>query len=312
MANICKYKVIVKGKRNACMAFFGSMPCLDDKWINSDEGTNENCKIFFEGDCKWSVDFYCKSWSDKFPVDLPEDMDEALQFAEENYWYYTVSDRSKMFNVEVLCNSADIDDYMGSNFEHYINGEQIFDSCPKELDIAGEYGFEDDCDRPSEPSEKDRVKAYYKSGDGNEFKYFEIHYENLAINEILEKYNYILKDTDGVDLMDTNDPCDIVVQINIDTTNPNYAGVTNLENLTLTLINLLITIGTAKSGFAEELISRKDEIIKVFSNISGTSQETCDFDAKIGMFEDPLSDGYDFELIDGVYEATYRTCVAGW
>ncbi len=52
MANICEYRVLVKGKRNACMAFFGFMPCLDDKRILSERGSDEHCTLLFEGDCK--------------------------------------------------------------------------------------------------------------------------------------------------------------------------------------------------------------------------------------------------------------------
>ncbi len=142
MANVCAYKVIVKGKRNACMAFFGSMPCLDDKSINSDTGTDENCTIFFVGDCKWSVDSYCSNWEGDFPVEIPENPDDAYELAEERYHGITVRERSKMFNVEVICNSADIEDYFGETYEHYINGTEISDNCPEELDIAGEYGLE--------------------------------------------------------------------------------------------------------------------------------------------------------------------------
>lgn len=144
MANICEYKVIVKGKRNACMAFFGSMSCLDDKWIVSETGTDDEYTVFFQGDCKWSVDSYCNPWTGSFPVELPDDPDEAYQFAENNYWYHTVQERSKMFNVEVLCNSADIDDYTGDYFEHYINGKPVYDDCPQELVVDPDAEDDDD------------------------------------------------------------------------------------------------------------------------------------------------------------------------
>ena len=38
-----------------------------------------------------------------FPVEIPTDLDEALEEAEKKYWYYTVKERSKMFATEVWC-----------------------------------------------------------------------------------------------------------------------------------------------------------------------------------------------------------------
>ena len=148
MANICEYKVIVKGRKNACYAFFGSMSCLDDKQILEETGTAEQCTIRFEGNCKWSVDSYCTPWDGAFPVLLPEDADAALSEGEEKYWYNTVQDRSRMFEVEVWCNSADIDDYDPEEgpceiFEHYIHGEYAGGICPVELRIQGEEAADD-------------------------------------------------------------------------------------------------------------------------------------------------------------------------
>lgn len=142
MANYCDYKVIVKGKKNACYAFFGSMSCVEEKWIVEEGGTDEAYTIQFEGNCKWAVDAYCTPWDGEFPVILPEDADEAMAVAEEKYWYNTVKERSKMFEVEVWCNSADVEDYdpnMGpfEIFEHYINGESVGGECPDELHIDG-------------------------------------------------------------------------------------------------------------------------------------------------------------------------------
>lgn len=205
MANICKYKVIVKGKRNACMAFYRSMACME-QYIHSDEGTSKNCTIFFEGSCKWEVDAYCKSWNGKFPVDLPETEDEAYKLAQKNYWYYTVLDRSKMFNVEVLCNSADMDDYTGSHFEHYINGKRVYDAYPDELKVIPDYFIEspfcfDIEELYEEPFEEDRVKVYYNK-EKCKYKYnkkfFIVQYENPVIKQILKKYKYTFEKIKGV------------------------------------------------------------------------------------------------------------------
>lgn len=143
MANICEYKVIVKGRKNACYAFFGSMSCLDDKWIAEETGTQEQCTIRLEGNCKWAVDAYCRPWEGETPVVLPEDAENAMTEGENKYWYYTVRDRSRMFGVEVWCNSADIEDYdpdLGpcEVFEHYICGENAGGFCPEALRIQAE------------------------------------------------------------------------------------------------------------------------------------------------------------------------------
>ena len=125
MANSCKYKGEVRGKKNACYAFYGSMSVLDYNDIFSEEGTDEDYKLRFEGTCKWSVDSYCNPFKGEIPVELPKDYEEAYNEAYEKYWYYTVQERSAMFQVEVFCCSNDIDDFnpKWEVKEHYINGE---------------------------------------------------------------------------------------------------------------------------------------------------------------------------------------------
>lgn len=135
MANICKYKVIVKGRKNACYAFMGSMSTLDNKWVEEESGSDDDYTLRFEGDCKWSVDSYCQPWEGECPVELPEDAEDAQYEAEEKYWYKTVRDRSRMFAVEVLCNSADVDYPVQEYFEHYISGEDVGGDCPEELKV---------------------------------------------------------------------------------------------------------------------------------------------------------------------------------
>lgn len=133
MANICKYRVIVKGKKNACYAFFGSMSG-GDKEVLKEFGTNDQYTLLFDGECKWSVDSYCnKKWKGEFPVLLPEGADEAYRMAGENYLCYKVQDRSKMFNVEVFCNSADEDCFR--EFLHYVSGKKSKVDIPDELNL---------------------------------------------------------------------------------------------------------------------------------------------------------------------------------
>ena len=139
MANYCEYKVTVKGRKNACYAFFGSMSMADDPRTISETGDENNFTLQFEGTCKWDVDSYCTPWEGEVPVQIPEGATAAYLYAVD-YQYKTVRDRSRMFQVEVWCNSADIDGYNPKKgpqetFEHYINGKAIRVECPEELRI---------------------------------------------------------------------------------------------------------------------------------------------------------------------------------
>ena len=135
MANICEYKIIVKGKKNACYAFFGSMLSLDFKDIEEEKGTDDNFELFMHGTCKWSVNSYCSEhFDEECPIALPDDPKEA-ETVGEDYTYY-VQERSRIFGVEVLCCSCDIDEGVGEYFEHYNCGELIsddIDDCPNDL-----------------------------------------------------------------------------------------------------------------------------------------------------------------------------------
>ena len=142
MADYCSYKVIVKGRKNACYALLGSMSAADEKQIIWESGTEKDYALRFDGCCKWSVDAYCSPWDGEVPVALPEDAEEARALAEDKYWYKPLQDRSRMFQVEVLCNSA-VDDYCyGDEFVHYIAGEEVFDRCPDELTVQGDADFD--------------------------------------------------------------------------------------------------------------------------------------------------------------------------
>ena len=78
MANYCKYKGIVIGRRNACHALVASMSSVDDLDIIADIGMDQRCIVKFEGACKWSVDSYCEPVKDLTPFVIPEDLREAV------------------------------------------------------------------------------------------------------------------------------------------------------------------------------------------------------------------------------------------
>ena len=154
MANICEYKVIVKGKKNACYAFYGSTSNFGGKEIDHGEGTDDDYTLYYNGDCKWSIDSYCSPFKGEKPVQLPENFEEAEEAGENLYWYNTVQERSEMFQVEVQCCSADIEDYDEDGpyniYEHYINGKACkdnyadFEDIPEELRIYDPFREEDD------------------------------------------------------------------------------------------------------------------------------------------------------------------------
>lgn len=138
MSNVCKYKVKVKGKKNACYAFLGSMAYMDFRDIDKEEGTEADFTLWFSGDCKEDVNESCQPWEGEFPVELSGNYETALNEAKDNYSYRTVQERSAMFDVEVWCNSCIIDDEPEvAIFEHYLKGGAASGELPEELSIEG-------------------------------------------------------------------------------------------------------------------------------------------------------------------------------
>ena len=145
MANICKYKVEVRGPKNACFAFWGSMSASDDGQLLEEEGDDLNHKLRFLGFCKWSVDAYCNPYEGQRPVEIPDDPDQAYWFAMNHYMFHTVQERSEMFDVEVFCCSNDIDDFFPEEeiYEHYICGAETENNedeyMHRELEITDDW-----------------------------------------------------------------------------------------------------------------------------------------------------------------------------
>lgn len=132
---------------------------------------------------------------------------------------------------------------------------------------------------------------------GEEYgNWFQIKYHNPILKEILEKYHYA-SETIG-------DICEFGMDEKIE----NYAGVSTMDALTSTLLGMYIYLGTADSGFAEEVNRRKQEIIQAFISIEGNSQEGVYLHEE---YEEDVFDGFDFEFKAGVYTAKYRYG-AGW
>lgn len=56
MANLCKFKIIVKGRANDCAAFYTSTPSFG-LTIVEEHGTADDHYLRIEGSCKWSIDY---------------------------------------------------------------------------------------------------------------------------------------------------------------------------------------------------------------------------------------------------------------
>ena len=132
MANICLYKIKVKGTKKACYALVNMMPLYSyEKEFLDEEGTDEDFILTFMGDCKWAVDCYTSPMENPKPF-TEEELDAV---ADGDHWDKTLKDKSVLLNCEIFCNSKDIDDSCWSVYVHYDRGKQIFDECPQSLHI---------------------------------------------------------------------------------------------------------------------------------------------------------------------------------
>lgn len=133
MANICLYKILVKGPRRACYALIDMMPLYSwEKEVLREEGSEEAFELVFLGACKWSVKAYT-TWNDNLKAFSAAEI-EKIQ--DGDYWDVPVAQKALILGCEIFCNSKDIDDACWSEYEHYDKyGKQVFDECPKELHI---------------------------------------------------------------------------------------------------------------------------------------------------------------------------------
>lgn len=132
MANICLYKIKVKGTKKACYALVNMMPLYSyEKIYISAEGTDEDFTLVFSGDCKWGINYRTVPMEN--PMPLTEE--EIGKIEDGQYWGVKLRDKSILLHCEIFCNSKDIDDVSYSVYEHYDKGKVINDECPKELHI---------------------------------------------------------------------------------------------------------------------------------------------------------------------------------
>ena len=177
MANICLYKIKVKGRKKACYAMVNMMPLYSwEKEYVSEDGTDDDFELIFSGACKWGTSAYTSPMTNPMPF-----TDEELNAVQDgDHWDKTLRDKSILLDCEIFCNSKDIDDYCMAIFEHYNRGKTINDECPKELHIKRGRDYDEyeetysnpaapECAQYRMPDERCRVKfesgSYWYTGD---------------------------------------------------------------------------------------------------------------------------------------------------
>jgi len=132
VANICLYKIKVKGTKDACYALINMMPLYSwEKEVLSEEGGDDDYTLIFTGACKWSTSSYTHHTDGLVPY-TPE---QIANVQDGDGWDICLLDKSLLLNCEIFCNSKDIDEPCYADYEHYNRGKKIFDECPKELHI---------------------------------------------------------------------------------------------------------------------------------------------------------------------------------
>ena len=143
MANICLYKVMVKGRKKVCYKLVDMMPLYSsEKILLREEGTDEDFTLVFSGDCKWAVNCYTVPLENPAPL-REEEIDEI---EDGRYWGVNLREKSILLDCEIFCNSKDIDDISYADYEHYDKGKIIHDECPKELHIKRGRDYDTDED----------------------------------------------------------------------------------------------------------------------------------------------------------------------
>ena len=160
MANICLYKIKVRGRKRACYALVDMMPLYSwEKEYLSEEGTEDDFELIFLGACKWSVDCYTTKM--KNPVPFTEE--ELNAVGDGDHWDKTLKDKSVLLDCEIWCNSKDIDACGCACYEHYNRGKEVNDETPKELHIkrGRDYDFSYEFD---ENGNFTKVEVHYNTG----------------------------------------------------------------------------------------------------------------------------------------------------
>ena len=125
MANICYYEIRVKGSKKSAEIFFRMMPAYNDRYIEYENGTDDDYTIMICGDCKWSLDSYCRDDGNlSFNLDDIDEKDIENVNIERDDYYLTIGRKSQILHLEIQAYSWSSDSDF-AQFEHYVNGKLI-------------------------------------------------------------------------------------------------------------------------------------------------------------------------------------------
>ena len=98
MANICLYKILVKGPKRACYALIDMMPLYScEKEILREEGTDDQFELVFLGDCKWSVSAYTE-WDNTLGPFTP---DRIEKIEDGDLWNIPVAQKALVLGCQL-------------------------------------------------------------------------------------------------------------------------------------------------------------------------------------------------------------------
>lgn len=242
MANKCRYKMIVKGERDACYAFYSGQYCYS-QGIDYENGSDEEYELVFSGECKWSVDYGCRS----------------------------IQKRSEMYDIEVMCNSCDIDgDSETASYVHYSNGLPVASEIPEELQFKGITNQENlTCTKgTAHPKSKLIQNKFFTTENGNKFQiddgriYFNDVFSVPLLNEQIrvskedESETFIIMSA----LFDIDDEESVVIKFQFSTDNPDTYKQEVFTYLDSDYQIYLCSINQSSEGFLSMLVGTPDKI----------------------------------------------------
>lgn len=124
MANFCSYEVHVIGKKNSAIMIYASMPCLEEKEIIYESGTDDEYKLNFTGACKWSVNYGVTDVPTAEAPDISELTREQIYKEGDNYWGFSLRAKSEMFHCEIQVHYWSEESEF-DQFDQYVNGECV-------------------------------------------------------------------------------------------------------------------------------------------------------------------------------------------
>ena len=119
MANICNYVIRAKGTKKAALMMFAATPKAGDfDYITGESGSENDYIVWYEGECKWSLDAY-SSEMNVSSIDLDEYSVSQLRSGECNYslWSMTMRQKTELLGLDVYIHTWSED----SEFNEYIH-----------------------------------------------------------------------------------------------------------------------------------------------------------------------------------------------